>query len=516
MNTDSFFAQYQIHDNPFAAEEARLDPVFTRLMDNHATHPDFPKILGRIDKPSTAVVFGEKGTGKTALRMLISHEIERHNAENPKRRVLEVRYDDFNTVLDNLLQRRGQKTDAVLKNFRLVDHQDAILASAVTRLTDALLGETDHDDEERQMPLPDKPAKAIRQLPRDRRADLAVLAALYDSPTAGSGVARWQRLKRMLGLGWHLPLKGLRWASTIVTVIAVALLAVRGVLSSANEPGWLMTGVIVAAAAAVAGWSFWGFHQLVLWRKARKVSGEMQAISRSSAELRQLFSQLRRADLNRQPLPMPGQADQSERDARYQLTRQFLDVIGGLNFVGMMVLVDRVDEPTAISGDPERMRRLLWPVFDNKFLQQDRIGLKLLLPIELRHHLYRESPQFFQEARLDKQNMVDRLEWSGATLYDLCSARLRACREASGDGHGQVYLTDLFDDDVTEAMLVDALDQMHQPRDAFKFLYQVIQEHCRLVPEDQANFKVARLTLESVRRSQSQRVQELYRGLTPS
>jgi len=226
---------------------------------------------------------------------------------------------------------------------------------------------------------------------------------------------------------------------------------------------------------------------------------------------------MRFSDVRRQPLPDPKQAEQTKRDSRYQLTRQFLDFIAGLKFVGMVVLMDRVDEPTAISGDPEKMRQLLWPVFDNKFLQQDRVGLKLLLPIELRHALYRESPQFFQEARLDKQNMVDRLEWSGATLYDLCSARVRACRDTSTAGSDrQFYLTDMFDEDVTEGILVDALDQMHQPRDAFKFVYQVIQEHCRLVPEDQANFKVAKLTLESVRRSQSQRVQELYRGLTPS
>ena len=81
-----------------------------------------------------------------------------------------------------------------------------------------------------------------------------------------------------------------------------------------------------------------------------------------------------------------------------------------------------------VAGRPERMRRLTWPLFDSKFLQQDAIGFKLLLPIELRYLMKKEDATFFQEARLDKQSMVDRLAWSGATLYDLCSARLRACR----------------------------------------------------------------------------------------
>src|SRR5690606_17161527 len=123
------------------------------------------------------------------------------------------------------------------------------------------------------------------------------------------------------------------------------------------------------------------------------------------------------------------------------------------------------------------------------------------------------------EARMDKQNMIDRLTWSGTTLYDLCTARLRACRSApadDGEASPPIALTDLFESDVSREMLIDALDQMHQPRDAFKFLYQVIQEHCLLVPEDQADYKIARLTLETVRKQQSQRVQELYRGLTPA
>ena len=65
-------------------------------------------------------------------------------------------------------------------------------------------------------------------------------------------------------------------------------------------------------------------------------------------------------------------------------------------------------------------------------------------------------------------------------------------------------------------MLVDALDQMHQPRDVFKFLYALIQEHCRGVSQDEADYHIPRSTLETVRRLQSQRVQDLQRGLAPA
>jgi len=157
---------------------------------------------------------------------------------------------------------------------------------------------------------------------------------------------------------------------------------------------------------------------------------------------------------------------------------------------------------------------VVWPMLDNKFLKQDRIGLKLLLPIELRHLLRKESAQFFQEARLDKQNLIDRLEWSGTTLYDLCNARLRTCRATAETS--ELTLRALFTEDVSREMIVDALDQMHQPRDAFKFLYQVIQEHCQITGDDQADYRIPRLTLDTVRRTQSQRVQDLHRGLGPA
>jgi hypothetical protein len=158
------------------------------------------------------------------------------------------------------------------------------------------------------------------------------------------------------------------------------------------------------------------------------------------------------------------------------------------------------------------MRSLVWPLFESKFLQQEGVGIKMLLPIELRYLVHKEGADFFQEARLDKQSVVDRLAWSGATLYDLCTARIRACHK---DGDSRITLTDLFAEDVKREALVDALGQMAQPRDAFKLLYSVIREHCQRVGEDDAEFRVPRFILDSVRKEQAQRVSELQRGLSP-
>jgi len=524
MNADTFFRHYGLTENPFAAEEARLDPIFDRLMDeakHGLTHPDYQKIAGRVDQPATAIVFGEKGSGKTAIKMLMNQQIDAHNAGHDEARVLAVQYDDLNPVLDGLMRARGQDPDKVLESVRLEDHQDAILSLATTKLVSGLLGETDRDD---AVPARITDAtRRLRQLPRQKRVDLAVLAALYDQPRSGTASGRLATLRKKLRLGMHLPPRLIRWAGVVATIVAaVAWVAVMWIDPKADgtggEPWWLTPAAWVITAGTAAIWGYWLYVQFNLWRQARSLRREMPAVGRSVSELHDLLSQLRPNDLKEQPLPAAGSA-QTQRDDRYQLTRRLIDALGGLGFAGMVVMVDRVDEPTAVSGDPQRMRSIVWPMFDNKFLKQDRVGLKLLLPIELRYLLNKESPQFFQEARLDKQNLVDRLTWSGATLYDLCTERLRACQGGEpepGAVEGRISLTDLFEEGVGRTALIDALEQMHQPRDAFKFLYAAIQEHCQMTADDEATYKIARLTLETVRKAQSQRVQEFYRGLSPA
>ncbi len=67
-------------------------------------------------------------------------------------------------------------------------------------------------------------------------------------------------------------------------------------------------------------------------------------------------------------------------------------------------------------------------MLDNKFLKQPGIGFKLLLPIELAQYLEREDRDFYQRARLDKQNMVPSLEWTGEALFDVACAGSRPAR----------------------------------------------------------------------------------------
>ena len=86
-----------------------------------------------------------------------------------------------------------------------------------------------------------------------------------------------------------------------------------------------------------------------------------------------------------------------------------------------------MDEPQQIEGDPRKMRALIWPLLDHKFLRHPGIGVKLLLPIELAYYLEKEDKEFYDRARPDKLNMIKPLRWTGPSLYDLASDRLRAC-----------------------------------------------------------------------------------------
>lgn len=509
MNADTFFQHHGITENPFAAEEARLDPIFERMPSGATSHPDFAKIMGQVAQPATSVVFGEKGSGKTAIRLMLGRAINRHNESPANKPILAVAYDDLNPVLDKLLASRKQKADAMLKNFRLEDHQDAILARAVTKLVSAMLGERDQTPE--PVPEIDMSRRAIKQLPKQTRVDLAVLAALYDEPGSGTALPRFAKLKSKLRLGFRLPLWWVLTKAIVTTAAAVALYIMHRVMD--EDPVWLLPALGLAGLSAIALWVFYVYRTFRLWSVARGAVREMPAVKRGSDTLRQMFEMLRPSQLAGQPIPRAAHGGAQLSDTRYQLTRRLVSAIQEMGFAGLIVFIDRLDEPTLVHGDAEKMKAIAWPMFDNKFLKQEGVGMKLLLPLELRYELARESAAFFQEARLDKQNLIERLTWSGATLYDLCNKRLEACSRAQGE---TPTLRTLFAEDVSREMLIDALDQMNQPRDAFKLLYAAIQEHCRLVADDESAFRIARLTLETVRRDQVKRVQELYRGRGPA
>lgn len=557
MNLSQFFEHWQILENPFRGEEARHDTVFARIgfaardaaptptpaggpvvvrgfdapagaepaapraAGNgrvvRATHSDFEKILGDLYHPSTAIVFGEKGSGKTAIRMQIADRVAAHNAANPEAKILLVPYDDLNGVLERFYRRMGGKSVLeAFQRFRLVDHIDAILAMVVPRLVDALLARTGEPrtipstpgDSAITLDLGPEPRKIARRLDAAGKRDLLLLQAVYDRPEQAD--LRTARLRRML----RIPLPGsvvvwnlLAWFGWIpAAALVVWVFMTQGLSTQVTTLTYVFAGLLALWLLALGKRYAW--DTLALLGLGRRMRRQLRVMARSEASIVRSLRQIDPAARDAGVLPL-SDAD----EARYAMLDRLRRALRVFGYAGVLIVIDRVDEPTLISGDPDRMRAVVWPLFNNKFLQQEGIGVKMLLPIELRHALFKESSAFFQEARLDKQNLVERLSWTGAMLYDLCDARLKACRDPAA---GPISLLDLFAEDVTARDLVDALDQMHQPRDAFKFLYACMAEHCSNVTAEQEQWKIPRLVVETVKKQQADRVQQLYRGIRPA
>lgn len=525
MTITEFLEYWALSGNPFQGEEARNDPVFRRMMrggpggnpDGSANpfaaafHSDFQKVLGDLSRPSSAIVFGEKGSGKTAMRLQIAARIAEHNQGRPGERVLLIAYDDLNALLDRFHEHAGGKTPLEsFQKFRLADHLDGLLLTIVPRLVDAALGQ---GTPEEPIDLGGDARKALRKLDAAARRDLLLLQAVYDR--AEQTTARTTALRRRLGLWrpWG------QWAADALLIagpIAIAAYLVYfGFLAPAEQrdSAWVRYGFFVLAGLFVLGLGkFFAFDRLITLAAGRRLRRQVRVGGRSEVSFSRSLRQLSAASRDPEQLPV---TDSDE--PRYAMLQRLRRVLRAFGYAGLVIVVDRIDEPTLISGDPDRMRAVVWPMLHNKFLQQEGVGVKMLLPIELRHSLFRESNAFFQEARLDKQHLVERLGWTGASLFDLCDARVRACADPSrGGGRAPAGLIDLFAEDVSRQDLVDALDQMHQPRDAFKFLYRCLVEHCQNVTRDDKQFRIPRHVLESVRRQESDRVQQLYRGIRPA
>lgn len=543
MNLQSFLDHWKIVENPFRGEEARQDPVFLRLESQHlagvvtpmptaeavggytgpglgavTAHSEFEKIAGDFERPATAIVFGEKGSGKTAIRLQLADRVASYNAAHPQGKCLWIAYDDWNPFLSRFVERVGSErkpnVSETLAKIRLVDHMDAVLLTAVPPIVDAMLDARKPDS---PVDLGAEPRKVARKWEKRLRQDLLVLQTVYDRHETGEpSEQRTLRLRRSLRLappigyivwtalaflGW-LPAAGVAYYAYAHGQLKIE----PAQLTRLDSVVWIIIGLIAAYLLILFKRSV--FDRLRLITIAHRIRRQVRVSARPDASYGRAIRQLESTLIDPSILPMSG-ADET----RYAMFERLLRVLRPFGYTSVMVVIDRVDEPTLIAGDPERMRSAVWPMLTSKFLQVPSVAVKMLLPMELRHMLFRESAAFFQEARLDKQNLIERLSWTGVTLYDLCNARLQTCRVAGSETIG---LLDLFAEDVTRQDVIDALDQMHQPRDAFKLLYQCMTEHCATVTSEQAQWRVPRVILETVKKAQVERVRQLSRGVRPA
>ena len=105
------------------------------------------------------------------------------------------------------------------------------------------------------------------------------------------------------------------------------------------------------------------------------------------------------------------------------------------------------------------------------------------------YYLEKEDKEFYDRARPDKLNMIKPLRWTGPSLYDLAGDRLKAC-SSKADGETGPRLRDLIDEGIGDDSLKDSLGNLRTPRQLFKFLHRLIEEHCHRHTEDKPKWAV--------------------------
>ncbi len=491
MNTQTFLEHHGIVRNPFAEEDAQTDPVFKRYCIRNAYHPAWDKVYGDPTEPATAIIFGPKGSGKTAMRLQIDQHLVQFNAEHPGDRVYIIRYDDFNPFLDHFCQRLGKraarKPEKALDAWRLWDHMDAIMCIGVTELIDQVLaddngGRSRTDDGNRI------DAGRASKLDRNDARDLLLLAACYDQSTTSTFSGRIAQLRQRLGFSkWMASIDlylGVCW-SILVTIVIGGLF-----WNSADAEGvrtwnllWLIPILIFFGMLPYA------IRLIKNHFAAAGIHRHMRVGKRETGAVRKVLMQFPSRELESQPVPRYDRTDD-----RYELLRKFQGVLSRLGFDGMIVLMDRVDEPHMTGGKPELMRRFVWPLLDNKLLKHPGLGFKMMLPEELYRDTERETREFHERARLDKQNVIPAFQWTGESLYDLTRSRMSAC---AAEGQ-KPEPRDLFEDSLSYEKMLVAFESLRVPRHLFRFLYRVVSDHCNRFTDSDPQFKIEKSTFETV------------------
>ncbi len=290
MKLEQFFRHHGIVGNPFSEEDAQTDTVFKRRCLATIHHPAWNKFFGSPADPSTALVFGEKGSGKTALRLQANSEMDTYNQTNPGERVFVISYDDFNPYLDNCRAAlRAPDMDQVLAKWRLSDHMDAILSLGVTHLVDLLTSEK----------------VDLSVLSLDQRRDLLLLAALYDASTGEPIARRWSRLRRRSGFRPLWTRRDLQIGFG-TTLIVVGLIAMFPWLLKWSFLPWLLVPIL-------ASWLYWGWRLARAEWFARDIRKGLRVLNRDPSALRWELLWFKPSELGGQPLPTASRLGAEER-----------------------------------------------------------------------------------------------------------------------------------------------------------------------------------------------------------
>jgi len=501
MFTQTWRRHWGLEDDPFVQEDADKDPVLPRVAEE-AVHSSFDRLFGDPRMPGPGVVFGEKGSGKSGLRLAM-----RRRLEGPDSRAFVVEYTEFDAFLNEArkadrLPPHGAKTPRrVVERFGLSDHLDAILCLGVSRLCREVV-EGKH--------------AAARSLVPKQKASLLTLAALFHRSDDLSGLELHGALRRALRARRPLALAR-RLGQLSMVLLGAALIADANLelpfeLPPVPRPE---AGVQTLAGAALVGAAALWAAVRRLWLRGRAgvAIRAIRVVPRDPEPLARLLQRV--PPSIRRDLALP---DGGSVGSRLVLLQRFVSILRELGHDSFYVLMDRVDEATMLAGRAELMRPFVEPLLEHRLLQFDGLALKLFLPIELSRLYLGASPEQLKSMRLDKANTIPELRWTGQELAQVASQRLAAVRSADVDAAAPgARLADHFADDITEEELRGTLAELGTPRLAFGFLGAVLAEHARDLadglPADAPEWRVPRRRFDILRANWLDRARGLRRAL---
>lgn len=427
-----FLKSHGLVRNPFIEEEAQNDKVFEDLVNEAGytfNHQAWDKFFGDPPGRGTSMIFGVKGSGKSALRLALEKNIEYYNSQHPNR-ILLLHYDDFNGFLEAFKRKsdkdRRRSVAVTLKDFGLAQHLDAILVAGM----DALLKESKKTD------LP------LERLERYQRHDLMMLMAFYVSGPPD----RYNRIMSSL-------------ARRLLPQRALGRLG-RGIKEFTG--GLLTLGIGPLGRGA--------FYRGV----ARAAEREILVRDRNARDIERALRWIPRGYLKDQDVKRGGWRD--DDDVRRLFATKFIEIVMNLGYQQIVVVMDKVDEPSLINGDRERMESFVWPLWNNRILQlHPSLSFKMLLPRQLYEAVRKAGSEKANEARFDKQKIIYPFRWGDRQLYDMMSDRLRICR---ADPSEPYPLDHLFAPTISRREVLGALDKLRQPRFVLNYLYRLIAESC--------------------------------------
>lgn len=486
---------------PFVHEDADKDPILSRI-DAAAAHSSFDRIYGNPETPGPGIVFGEKGSGKSGLRLALQRRIAEHNQTHPDSRVFVADYTSFDYFLDQYRQAAklppvpNKSVPKILDRFGIADHLDSILSVGVTALADELIED----------------GKAGKKLDRKFKIDLLTLASLYyDSKRR----ARDEALHKLHGaLRFFNARKGMRRIlDVLVILLGVVLVLVPHAGAFGIEHGRDLGSPTLWHGAGIAVLAALGIYTLVrrfsVHRLATSASRSIRVLPREPKLVAGFLDTLPASV--RRGIAVPVDADEA---TRYHLLQRFLGVLEPLGYSCAYILMDRVDESTVLAGKEEWIRPFVEKILDHRLLQHPGLGCKFFLPIELAKVYMGASPEELKRMRLDKANTIQELRWTGQELYEIANQRLRAARDGE---RASVDLREYFEPGLDPEDVKETLHELGTPRHAFGFLSALFSEYCRNLPDEleseSPDWRVTRSHFDVVRSAWADRARVLRRAM---